>query len=184
MEKKARAYYAPIVMDPEVETAYKTVNAEAHADLERRLNTFKLRVDNARALHTDPDEAERHVQKIIADDTAANEEWAAKTREAKTALDAATQKYWFRSIGRKKFVELIDANPPTDEDREEWDNAEDKTLPAAVNELGFAKDLIAAASSQPKLSREDVEAMFDDPAWNQSELTLLYLIARNAQLQA
>lgn len=181
--KKARKYCAPIVLDSAVEVAYNEVNAAAFADHKNRLESLKVRLENARARFTDPAEAEDEVQRIIAEDTAANNAWADRVREAERKLKDVTFKYWFTSVGRKKFVELIDANPPTDEDREEWDNAENKNLPAAVNELGFAKDLIAAASVTPRLSRGDVEEMFDDPAWNQAELTLLYMVARNAQLQ-
>jgi len=180
--KKPRTYYAPIILDPDVEVEYKKIQQQAFDDQERRLTTFKHRVENARARFLDPVEAEAEVQKIIAEDTTANEVWSAKCVEAKKLLDEATHKFVFRSIGRKKFAELMDANPPREEDIAEWDNADDRTLPAAVNELGFAKDLIAAASVSPRLSRDDVEGMFDDPAWNTSELTLLYVVARNAQL--
>lgn len=180
--KKPKVFTAPIILDPEVEIEYKQINEAAFQDQKQRLETFKHRVANARALHLDPVEAEAAVQKIIEEDTAANLEWAAKVEAAKARLDAEVENYRFTSIGRKKFVELIDANPPTDEDREEWDNAEDKSLPAAVNELGFAKDLIAASCVHPPLKRDEVEAMFDDPAWNQAELTLLYMVARHAQL--
>lgn len=180
--KQPKVFTAPIVLDPEVEIEYKQINEAAFQDQQRRLETFAKRIENARALHLDPIEAEAAVAKIIAEDTAANEEWAVKVKAAKDRLDAVVENYRFVSIGRKKFVELIDANPPTDEDREEWDNAEDKSLPAAVNELGFAKDLIAASCVHPPLKPDEVESMFDDPAWNQGELTLLYMVARHAQL--
>lgn len=181
--KKPRVYSAPIILDNEVEVAYNTIQHQAFSDREDRLTTLKVRLENARTRFLDPVEAEAEVQRILADDTASIKEWERRLEEAQQARDAATMNFLFRSIGRKKFAELIDANPPTEDDREEWDNASDKSLPAAVNELGFAKDIIAAASISPTLTRQEVEDMFDDPAWNQGELTLLYIVARNAQLQ-
>lgn len=181
-EKKPRIYKAPIILDNEVEVAYNTLQHQAFADYQKRLESFKLRVENARVRFLDPVEAEAEVQRIIADDTAATKEWERRLGEAKKALDAVTKNYLFRSIGRKKFAELIDANPPTEADREEWDNSSDRSLPAAVNELGFAKALITASCISHSLTRTDVEEMFDDPAWNQQELTLLYVMARSAQL--
>lgn len=99
--------------------------------------------------------------------------------EAKKALDAAMAEQdgeivtiKFRSCGRKRYEQLLDANPPTDEEQRK---AKDAGGEAAWNNETFPVALIAASAIEPELSVEQVAELFDE--WNNAEAQMLFLAA-------
>lgn len=73
--------------------------------------------------------------------------------EVEELMRATSQRFTFRSIGDKASSDLLAAHPsPKDEDGEEKFAWDPQTYPAA---------LVAAASVDPKMSVEEVTALFD-----------------------
>ena len=77
----------------------------------------------------------------------------------------------FESIGRKRYEALIAENPPDETQRKA---AKARGILAAWNPDTFPPQIISACMSEPKLSVAEVAELWDHPAWNQSELSLLF----------
>jgi hypothetical protein len=100
---------------------------------------------------------------------------ASAVAAAQEALDAVTFWFTFKGIGRTRFNALLAEHPPTDadlakaadrlQDRPEW-------CPAT-----FTPALIAASCATPQMTLADVQALFDDEAWNIQELGALFAAA-------
>lgn len=105
--------------------------------------------------------------------------------ETLAALDAGTAWYTFRSLGRKRFRALLDAHPAEDEDHEqaqrETGNPEAQ---AQYSATGLSRVLLAESAIAPKLKPADVDAIMDGDAWNDQEITALFVTAMSAQTQA
>lgn len=143
-----------VVLDPSL--------AEQVREAERR------RDDTERRLGTRPD----------------SEQVQAEAWEAAAALDAlraqavkddAVVTVRFRSIGRHAWDDLIRQHPPTDAQVAEAKasgmgdlNFNSETFPPAV---------VAASLDEPKLTVEEVAAIWDSPDWNQAELGILFAAA-------
>lgn len=99
--------------------------------------------------------------------------------EAKKVLDAAMADQdgeivtiKFRSCGRKRYEQILDENPPTDEEQRK---AKEQGGEAAWNNETFPVALIAASAIEPELSVEQVSELFDE--WNNAEAQMLFLAA-------
>ena len=85
----------------------------------------------------------------------------------------ATATMTFQSIGRKRYDGLVDAHPPTEQNREEAKQRDED--PPAWNPETFMPALVRASCAEPELSEEDVQSIFDE--WNQGELLELWQAA-------
>lgn len=101
---------------------------------------------------------------------------------ARTAAEAETITYRFQAIGRKAYEELLLANPVTPENQAEADRLGQQHTD--YNPDTFPKALVAASLVDPILTYEDVEEMWDDPAWTGPELSTLWVAALGVNGQA
>ncbi len=74
----------------------------------------------------------------------------------------------FKSIGRPRYDELVDENPPTPEKRKEG---------AEFNEDTFPPSLVSESSLEPEISLEEAVEIFSSPNWNNAELRKLFFAA-------
>lgn len=92
---------------------------------------------------------------------------------AEAALEEATVYFKFRSIGRKRYEELIAMAPPSDELIEDHKNRE---LPEpAYDAEVLAPILIAEACYEPVMTPEQVQELLDE--WNINETLPLWTAA-------
>lgn len=99
--------------------------------------------------------------------------------EAKKAVDLAMAAQnseivtiRFRACGRKRYEEILDANPPSEEAVKK---AKDNGGMASWSVPEFPIALIAACAVDPVLTEEQVAELYDD--WNSAEVQLLFLTA-------
>lgn len=88
----------------------------------------------------------------------------ADLERAQAALDEATVRVRFTSLGRKRYDDLLTQHPPREEDENSPYNPE--TFPQA---------LIAASMSEPQVTLEEVERIWEE--WNSAELMELFTAA-------
>ncbi len=93
---------------------------------------------------------------------------------AKAAVKATTVEMRFRSIGRKAYRALMDAHPPTEEQKADAEGL-------SYNSETFAIALIAASCVDPVLTVEQVEIL--DAEWNSAELVPLWMAALEVNTQ-
>lgn len=143
-----------VVLDPAL--------AEEVREAERR------RDDAARRLAVRPD-----------DNTIQDEEWEATSAlealRARAVKEDAVVTVRFRSIGRHAWDDLIRSHPPTDQQI-----AEAKA--SGMGDLNFNSDtfppaVVAASLDEPKMTVDEVAAIWDSPEWNQAELGILFAAA-------
>lgn len=194
MDKKPRLVTIGIVMDPAVEVAYLEARHALDAATEMLLKTYPDRVKRAMLLDgvdVDDTEARKAIaERVIDEDTAELTKYQDAAEAAVKALEAATQQYKFRSLGRKTFRDLVRKHPATDEDHElaqRTDRCSGCGGPvdakAQWNDEGLSRELLHLASVSPSLTVEKVDEMFDGSNWNDTELLLLKTAALGAQLQ-
>lgn len=118
--------------------------------------------------------------KQLEDDAIISKAEAAEEK-ARQALEEVTVEYYFESIGRDAFNNLIDAHPPSDEQVME---AEKEGVPRPLfNGDEFWKHALVACCAQPELTEEDVNEMWESPSWNDDEITSLCQAAWSANKQ-
>lgn len=100
----------------------------------------------------------------------------------KAAVDEATVRLVFRSIGAKAYDALVDAHPATDEDHDEIRAILGSTARAPYSGETFPPALIAASLAEPELPPEEVAAIWD--TWNKEERTLLFNAALSVNSRA
>lgn len=169
-KKVARTFTMPIVMDPDKELVYAKASNALDVKSKELLETAPARIKLARAQgHEHPD---RHVYDA---DEAVLEPLREARDVAKKNLDAVTQKFKFRALGRKHWRALISEHPPAEDASEEEQTYDRETLAPA---------LIEEASDEPKLLRTDVDEIFNGDQWNETEVDLLFQGALAAQVDA
>lgn len=84
--------------------------------------------------------------------------------------------FTFRSIGRATFDALVAAHPAGPEQRAKYKRA-GVTEDIPWNEDTFPPAIIAASLVEPKLTEEEVRALWLADNWNQAELSVLALAA-------
>lgn len=102
--------------------------------------------------------------------------------KAEKAVRDSSRTFAFRSIGRLAYQELRDRHPPQEQDHEDV-KAQGIGQRAAYHAETFAPALIQAASLDPVLTGEDIAEIFDGDAWNESEITQLYMAALEVNTQ-
>ena len=115
-------------------------------------------------------EALGRVQMVKGDETEAQAAFDA----AKTALEAETVELRFRSIGRKRYDELVRAHPPTEEQKAE-------SADAPYNVETFSAALIAASCIEPVMTEAEVAELADE--WNVAEYMQLWVAALEVNTQ-
>jgi hypothetical protein len=81
----------------------------------------------------------------------------------------------FRSVGRRKYEDLVDSCPPSKKQLAEAQK--DGTDAPGWNQESFPPTLIAAALVEPELSEEEVFEIWESDDWNQAELVTLFMAA-------
>lgn len=126
--------------------------------------------------------------KEAAVDEPRNKTLQAAVASAQEAVDALLPEvedqiveFQFRSIGRRKFEDLVDACPATKAQKTE-------AIKKGQEEPGwnletFPPTLIAAAIVSPEMDEEDAFEMWDSDDWNQAELVQLFLAALSVNQQ-
>lgn len=173
-----------------------------HLKSKKKPQTAKVSLCLDSDLSEEFEEAQRKVREARIRATASNVDDDTRTRldreleEAEQALEAlrpaveeATVVFKFKSIGRKKYEELVLAHPPTDEQVErskkfaseaEARNGEDRLM---HNPDTFPVALIAKASVEPKLTEDEVREMWDSDDWTGAELMTLFFTAQTPQMK-
>lgn len=133
--------------------------------------TIRIPLDDAAVVaFQDASEALGRVQMVKGDETEAQAAFDA----AKAALDAETVELRFRSIGRKRYEELVRAHPPTDEQKTE--NAD-----APYDIETFSAALIAASCIEPVMTEAEVSELSE--TWNVAEFMQLWVAALEVNTQ-
>jgi hypothetical protein len=83
--------------------------------------------------------------------------------------EAITRTMTYQAISAKEYDKLMEGHPPTPKQREDQ---------AVLNIDTFAPALIAAVSLDPKLTYEQAEQLYTDPAWSGGEVSSLYYNAQ------
>lgn len=106
-------------------------------------------------------------------------------REAELKLQAARElveknsvEFVFRSLGRRKFEDLMVEHPPTDKQRRVtkergWD-------PPEFNKDTFPPALVFACLQSPEMTYEEVIEIFESDDWSGAETTALFLSCMDA----
>lgn len=193
LRKMARRESVPIYMDEGPAVAWedaKTRLTDRAREVEKsRPARLAVAREQHRQEHPDGDHGTGSRCLQAAEDAvyAADERELTELRDAeaaaRAAAEAVVQVYVFRSIGTTAWQDLRDKCPPTKADLAEWQRQGHKGQPA-FDATKLAPLLVADASVDPVLSREETAAMFADPAWNDLELAMLFTTAQNAQTQA
>jgi hypothetical protein len=126
--------------------------------------------DEAVRTFKEASEALGRVQMVKGDDTEAQAAFDA----AKAALEEETVELRFRSIGRKRYDDLVRAHPPTDEQK-----AEAADVPYEVESFSVA--LIAASCVEPKMTEDEVAELSE--TWNVAEFMQLWMAALEVNTQ-
>lgn len=125
------------------------------------------------------DDAERRLTVRPDDDQVQSELWAVtadlEALRARAVNEDAVVAVRFRSIGRHAWDDLIRTHAPTEEQVTE-------AKAAGMTELNFNSEtfppaVVAASLDEPKLSADEVAAIWESPEWNQAELGILFAAA-------
>lgn len=100
--------------------------------------------------------------------------------EAKAAAEGASITFKFRSIGRKKYDDLVDQFPATDDQKAEVARFGGDPDNLAWDPDKFPVALMAASILEPALTAEQVQEMYDSDDWSASELSALSVAALEA----
>ena len=186
--KKPRITHVDVVMDTEAADAFAAAQAE-YDRLESTLRTTRpqrlAEARNALAPTSSPEEYTQAASGVLAADDERLAEAQAVLDAAGADLDAATQRFKFRGLGRKRWEDLKAEHPPTEQDHanaREASGNEDTVAEYSVDSLAPA--LIAEASVSPRLSAEEVDVMFNGDDWNTPEIASLFQTALLAQVSA
>lgn len=93
--------------------------------------------------------------------------------DLRAALDEQTLRMQFRSVGRKKYDQLVTDHPPTEAQVAEAKAAGEE--PPPYDAEPFAAALIAASCASPEMSVEQVSQLYDE--WNGVEFLELFTAA-------
>jgi hypothetical protein len=106
--------------------------------------------------------------------------------EAKAVAKANSVKFVFKSLGRKKYEALVEEFPnPEKQDQDEVATEMVKTGQLQQGFIAWDPDkfppaLIADCSVEPKLTRKEVQELWDDEDWSPSDLAVLFGTALHA----
>lgn len=109
--------------------------------------------------------------------------------QIKPLMGEASVEFIFRSMGRKKYEDLVMANPPTPE------QIEQAKLHASLEEIrngqavlhhnpdSFPVALISRCLVSPKMSEDEVKNMWDSDDWTGAELMTLFFAAQSVNIK-
>lgn len=129
-------------------------------------------------LDDEPIQALREAETALAAD-AENADLLQAVEQAKEAVEESAVTLLFRSIGRKKYDQLIRLYPATEEQSAEHKEQFGSEAPYDADEFSVA--LIAASCADPVLSEAQVRELRDD--WNTSEYVELFTAALEVNTQ-
>lgn len=155
--KKPTMRFVDISLDDDAQAAYE--------DDQSNLEDAKF------ALQNSPDDADAKAKVLAAEE--------AVKASAKAAKDAS-QRFKFRSIGRKKYDDLVGLHPPTDAQRKEIEKEGGDPDNLSWNPDTFPKALVAASITEPLLTPEQVDEMWASDDWSESETAALSVTALEA----
>lgn len=154
----------------------KTAETKAESTRERRIAQHRM------AMGTSGLDLEEAAKVVALVDAAIDAELAplrSAVDDALAALDAATRWFTFRSLGRRRWRELLDEHPPREEDHEQAKALGSEK--AGWNGDTLPRALLAAAGD---ITEPEVADIFDGDAWTDLEVGTLVNAAISAQLQA
>lgn len=162
-KKKPVTRKAWIALDDEVAEEFEEANAKA-ARLEARHRLAKTPEDRL-ALEAEMLEAQ-------------------EAREAaRERLKANAHCFPFHSINPRRFDELVTDHPPTDRQLADVKEAGGDPTQLGWNPDTFAPVLVAECCSDPVMTAEEAQALFQDPNWNGAELGELFQAALQCNMQ-
>lgn len=130
------------------------------------------------AVEFDTARREYELAKVAFDTSPSNPDLAVAYEAAKGAFDKIYAElgdniveFKFAGISPRAYDALIALNPATEQQKREA-RKEGRPVPTTNNER-FHPAVLAASSASPKLTFEQANAIFDDPAWNHSEVSAL-----------
>src|ERR1035437_5077976 len=92
---------------------------------------------------------------------------------AREAAEQETVVFVFKSIGRPRWDALLDEHPATSKQRDEL-RKQGVTGDLNYNADTFPQALVAASLTDPALTEDEVNDMFNSEEWNSGELTGLF----------
>jgi ABC-type Zn uptake system ZnuABC Zn-binding protein ZnuA len=117
----------------------------------------------------------RELQEALEDeeDPATKTRLEAELKAAQDALEAATIRITFESVGRKRYEDLIAAHPATEAQNKESQKEAGQDAPYNVDT--FPAALISASAISPTMTLDQAQELWDD--WNSGELTEIFFSA-------
>lgn len=144
---------------------YKRVWIPLDPDLADEEADLKTRVGQLRIRHAARPEDQSLAQEL-ADSEARLDELSKLVRES-------SQKFVFRSIGRRRYDDLLTEHAPTEEHIAEAKKI-DPNGSIDFNPDTFPQALIAACIVEPELTKSEVNDMFQSDDWSGPELSSLF----------
>lgn len=137
----------------------------------KRPATRKVSILLAPDLRLRYDELSREIEKAEKLDRLSNEADRApalvREREAlEDEIEESTVEFVLRALPRADWMTLLEAHPPTDEDKEDG---------LDYNPEGVFAPLLAACAVEPEMELSDAEAIYEE--WSQAEVTQLFVAA-------
>lgn len=186
VSKKPRIVSVSIVLDDDVADAYEQAVRALHAKEQELLASRARRVAAARSATRDLDDQADALNLVVMEDEKVLEGLRQAVDAAREALEAETQVFKFRALGRAAWEALKAAHPAHEDDHEAVREATGKDdARAEYHADSLAPALIAAACVSPRLTEEYVqEHIINGDAWNDTEITTLFQHALIAQISA
>jgi hypothetical protein len=139
-----------IALDPEL--------ADEEADLKQKASALRIR-------QTARPNDEKTLQDLA--------DVEQKLEAATAALRENSVKFTFRSIGRRRYDDLLSDHQPTPEHIAEAKKM-DPQAGLDFNPDTFPQALIAASIHEPKLTKDEVNDLFQSDDWSGAELSALF----------
>lgn len=140
-------------------------------DLAVALETARQALNRARTLNDGSEAGLNRLKRA--------QEEADKAR-AEIRADEGVVEVVIRSIGRGRWEKLKEAHPPTDAQKAKAKEQAGEEMVLEFNPETFPIAAIAASCESPKLTEDDVRAIWDSPDWNEEECGRLLQMAMQA----
>lgn len=151
----------------------KSVRIATDQEVAERYQESKTDLDLARITYENNSRSEKAIAEYS--------EAKAKFDEARIELRDNSIAFKFRSIGRRKYDDLVKEHPITDEQREEAKSSNGGEDPGIEwNYDTFPDALIAACLVEPEISPEEMLEWLQTDEWNSAEQQALFQAAFSA----
>lgn len=150
-KKKKKTAVVPILMDPDVGSELDDLDGRT-AEIVKRLRVG--RKEDMEELQKEKNDLDQRRKELV-----------------KKVEDSSVE-FHFQSIGRETLDTLLSENPPTNKQIEEA--RKEGVTDLMFNPETFPVALIAASSTDPDMSVEDVQELWDDENWSTPELMALF----------